>query len=438
MLSRRFCVVCAGRRTGKSTSGGHALTPYAFEAYARQEELSPTKKRMEYWIVGPEYTDAEKEFRVLYDDIKRLGMPMDKPGTYYDPNNGNMHMSLWGGRYQVHAKSAKYPETLVGEGLHGVIMAEAAKLKQSVWNKYIRPMMSDYRGWALFNSTPEGKNWFYHLWMNYQKELEDWWSIRMPSWSNPNLYPLGREDPEILALERELTPEAFKQEIGAEFTEFVGRVFKEFDEESHVKPLFYDPSFETYAAVDYGWTNPFVWLLIQVDRWKNVYVLGEHYESHLRIDEAPDVLKAKGLVPPSLRIFYPDPASPSDSAVLEEKLHITASGGTGIELKERLRLIRRHLDVDPELKYITPEMERESPKRQRQPKLFVDPSCTNFIREFNDYRYPEKKVDVTNNESELPLKKDDHTPEALGRFFSGYFHNQHENGSPVVVSSTMG
>lgn len=436
MQQHRFCVVCAGRRTGKSTAGGHCLTCHAYEAYFRQGELDPHGKRMEYWIVGPEYSDSEKEFRVLWNDLKHLGMPLDKPGSYYDVNAGNMHVSLWGGRFQVHAKSAKYPDNLVGEGLHGVIMAEAAKLKPSIWTKYIRPMLSDYRGWSLFSSTPEGKNWFYDAWMRGagedNNEKHEWWSMRMPSWSNNILFPEGRLDPEILSMEADLTTEAFNQEVGAEFSDFVGRVFKNFDEETHVKKLAFDPGFETYACVDYGWTNPFVWLLIQVDVWKNVYVLGEVYGSHKRVDEVHHEIIEKGLCPPGLRYFYPDPAEPGDTRILESNLKISSIGDTGGPITDRLRLIRKALEVPQHLLHL-PEGHEE-----RVPKLFIDPSCKNLIREMNDYRYPETKEEANRNEAELPLKKDDHAPEALGRFFKGYFGTGPENNVLRVYESSMG
>lgn len=432
----RFCVVCAGRRTGKSTAGGHCLVCHAYESYFRQEELDPHGKRMEYWIVGPEYSDSEKEFRVLWGDLTRLGFPLDHPGSYNNPLGGDMHISLWGGRFQVHAKSAKYPDNLVGEGLHGVILAEAAKLKPSIWQKYLRPMLSDYRGWALMTSTPEGKNWFYEAWMRgageANNELHEWWSMRMPSWSNNILYPEGREDPEILSLAADLTEEAFNQEIGAEFTDFVGRVFKDFDEETHVKKLMFNPEWETYACVDYGWTNPFVWLLVQVDYWKNVYVLGEVYGSHKRIDEVHHEIVDKGLCPPNLRYFYPDPAEPGDTRILESNLRISGVSNTGGELKDRLRLIRKALEIPQHLRHLPFDHE------ERIPKLFIDPSCTNTIREMNDYRYPETKEEANRSESELPLKKDDHAPEALGRFFKGYFGTDPTNERLTVASSTMG
>jgi len=36
------------------------------------------------------------------------------------------------------------------------------------------------------------------------------------------------------------------------------------------------------------------------------------------------------------------------------------------------------------------------------------------------YRWPEHKSEVKNN-AELPMDKDNHGPEALGRFYKGYF-----------------
>jgi hypothetical protein len=36
------------------------------------------------------------------------------------------------------------------------------------------------------------------------------------------------------------------------------------------------------------------------------------------------------------------------------------------------------------------------------------------------YRWPAHKTEVK-NDSEMPLDKDNHGPEALGRFFKGYF-----------------
>lgn len=419
----RFRVVCAGRRTGKSTLGGHELTVEAIRAYYRSD-IDPLDHRAEFWIVGPEYSDAEKEFRVLWSDLQKLGMDkyFDHPGTYYNPENGQMDLSMYGGKFQVHCKSAKYPNSLVGEALEGVILAEAAKLKPSIWHKYIRPMLADYRGWAMMTSTPEGRNWFYDLWrMGQDPENPDWWSVRMPSWSNDILFPEGRNDPEIASMSAGMSQEKFNQEIGADFTEFVGRVFKNFDEEIHINDYKINPAWPTYAAIDYGWTNPFVWLLIQVDPFDNVYVVGEHYETNLTTEENIREIQAKGLAPAGLKMIYPDPASPSDTAVVRNMLRVRSASNTGGPLKDRLELIRRWLNL-------VPDDRPGNVSGYIAPKLSFDRSCVNCIREFSEYRYPDNASE-SRDASENPLKKDDHTPEALGRFFAGYYGTGARSGA---------
>jgi len=427
--ARHRCAAC-GRRFGKSTIGGHELVPEALLTYTQAQELASVSKRREFWIVGPEYSDSEKEFRVLYNDLKRLEVPFDHPGTYNNPENGDMHISLWDGLFQVHAKSAKYPGTLVGEGLNGVIMAEAAKMKEVVWTKYIRPTLADERGWSLFNSTPEGKNWFYRLWQRGQDpKATQWMSWRMPSWVNDVVFPQGRTNPEILDMAADMSSEHFNQEIGAMFTEFVGAVFKDFDEELHVSDFNYNPDWPLFAACDYGWTNPFVWLLIQIDVWQNVYVIGEYRVINRDINDIAADLKSFPSTP-QVKTFYPDPASPGETAVLSKALRIPAAGNTGGELKWRLELIRQRLRPMP----------LHGPVEDRKPRLMIDRSCKELIREMQDYRYPESKEEENKEPKEEPVKKDDHGPEALGRFMRGYFGGPGEGpgGRPRVRKAKVG
>lgn len=412
----RHRVAACGRRYGKSNLGGAELLIEAAKARIQLPYLFEKGLRKEFWIVGPEYTDSEKEFRWLYDRLKSKDAPFDRPGTYYNAHDSDMQLSLYGGKFLVLGKSARHPERLVGEGLNGVIMAEAAKQRETTWTKYLRPTLSDFMGWSLHTSTPEGRNWFYDRWVAGQsEENEDWESWRRPAWLNTYVYPKGARDPEVKALRQDLTSETFSQEIAANFTEFAGRVFKDWDDEVHVKDLHYDPAMPIYAAVDYGFTNPFVWLLVQVSPVDGtVYILDEFYQDGLTIDEAAAMLVQRGLVPNALRTFYPDPASPGDSRALEQRLKIRGQGGTGGELNDRLRLIRAALKIR--------NTHLELGDSERRPKLFVNRlKCPHTIHEFNTYRYPKERDESVANAKELPMKKDDHTPEALGRLMIGLF-----------------
>lgn len=451
-------VVAFGRRAGKSQTGGKRLTPEYFRALLEYDQLAERGLRREYWIVGPEYSDAEKEFRVFWNDLERLGVPLDHPGSYNNPEAGQMRVQALNNRFIVHAKSAKYPGTLVGEGLSGVVFSEAAKLKPSVWLKYIRPTLADFVGWAFFGSTPEGRNWFYDLWQQGQDpDRPDWKSWRAPSWINPYVYHEGVDevllasaeearrkgrlktwlrrveqhetergiapvgiDPEIWAMFLDMSGEMFNQEVKALFTEYVGRVFKDFDEELHVTSQEFDPTWATYAACDEGFTNPFVWLLIQVDPFgERVHILDEYYETGKTADEAAAEIQARGLAPRTVREFYGDPAAPATNRVLSQRLQIKSGRGTGIPLMDRLEWIRRKLKV------------KVGDLDSGPPSLTIHRRCVNMIREFNIYRYPETAESAAErgrSAPEHPMKKDDHTPEALGRFFSGRY------GSPYAAA----
>jgi hypothetical protein len=109
---------------------------------------------------------------------------------------------------------------------------------------------------------------------------------------------------------------------------------------------------------------------------------------------------------------YCDPAVPDDANILRRTLGVPVRLNTGGELRLRLALIRGALKLRPDhLDYDDPE---------KQPALFVDRSCTKLIWEMREgYRWPEHSSE-TRNDSELPMDKDNHGPEALGRFFKGH------------------
>jgi hypothetical protein len=412
-------VAAAGRRTGKSTAGGHELLPEVYRAHLNRHMLEEAGLRNEFWIVGPQYSDSEKEFRTFYNKCKRLKLPFDRPGTYYDPRGGDMQVSLWGGKFYLKGMSAHHPDQLVGEGLQGVIMAEAAKMKERIWTQMIAPTLLDFRGWAKFNSTPEGKNWFYDLFMKGVAADQGWASVRAPSWMNTAIFPGGFNDPAIQQLLRDLPTEMFNQEIAAKFSEYVGAVFKDWDDEWHVRREDWDPQRPVYVAADYGWTNPTVLLFIQVDVWDQVHIISEYYQTHKSNEDIHHDLtngvydRRHPALTRAARMLYPDPEDPKTSSALANLCRWRVMGDTGGELKVRIKLMRQWLkDVNSHLPH---------GHEDRQPRTIVDPSCTNTIREFGAYRYPETKKEAGTVVTEHPLEKDNHCPEAWGRFMRGHF-----------------
>ena len=404
----RFRVLCNGRRWGKTLLG-------AKEAEATAYVMNRLGQPMTGWIVGPEYTDCEKEFRVIYDSLKALGVDMVSSKFLNNVDNGNMHIKTkWG--WDLQCRSAHHPETLVGEGLDFVLLVEAGRQKRRTWTEYIRPTLSDKRGTALFSGVPEGASSTSLLYALWRRGLDptkrQWKSWRMPSWTNNVVFPGGRNDPEILDAEDDLTEDEFRRQYGAEFVERVGRVMAEWEDEIHLRPLSYNPNWPLYGAVDYGYTNDWVWLWIQVDPFENVYVLEEIRRKHMDTEEiAKQVLLRHPLVD-KLVAFYPDPHSPDDTNILARHLRVSPRLNTDSEIRTRNAAIRRLLKPMPE---------HAEPENQQARLLFDLTKCPVTTWEMREgYRWPEHQSEVK-NDSENPLNKDDHGPEALGRFVTGYF-----------------
>lgn len=410
--STRHRVLVNGRRWGKTLCGAKEAECMAFvKNFLGQPQIG--------WIIGPEYTDCEKEFRVVYDSLRALGVDQVSDRFTNNPDSGNMHIKTkWG--FDLQCRSARHPESLVGEGLDFVLIVEGGRQKRKMWGDYVRPALSDKRGWSFTSGVPEGASETSLLYSLYNRGQDPtkktWWSQQMPSWTNDIVFPGGREDPEILEARDDLTDDEFRRQYGAEFVDNIGRVMKEWDDDDHIADLEYNRKWPLYAAVDFGYTNDWVWLWIQTDEWQNVYVIGEH---RFRLRDTEDIARLEFREHPlisRLSTIYPDPAAPDDSAILRRTLDKPTMLNTGGELKTRLGLIRSALKLRP--------AHLPDGHPEKKPQLLIDRSCKDLIFEMREgYRWPERRSE-DRNDSELPMDKDNHGPEALGRFFKGHMEQR--------------
>lgn len=397
----RFRTPVCGRRFGKSTMAGRDAEP----------ELLEEKRRI--WIVGPTYDLGEKEFRVIWDDmIVKLGFGRHKRvKKAYNKKQGDMYIEFpWQTRIEV--RSADHPENLVGEALHRVIMSEAAKHREETFDKYIRPALADYRGIADFPTTPEGQNWLHRIWQLGQNpnfpEYESW---RFPSWDNPVLYPGGEQDPEILLIKR-TTPDPawFEQEIAADFTAFSGKIYREFQESTHVRTVKYNPALPNYIAFDFGYNAPLAAVEFQVDPWDNILIWREHYLAQTMLEDHLAIMRGRDQ-PPGYKIdlCFGDHADPEACMYITRHFAPCISDPMakdnwrqGVELVMKFLKMRQIGEAD---EFGTP---------LEAPGLLVDHSCPNLIREFNNYKAsPGTHGRNPRSPRELPQQIDDHALDAL-------------------------
>lgn len=390
----RFRVPTCGRRWGKSKSTAmdmayHCFTPDAY-----------------FWIVGPTYKLAEKEYRVIYDVFMRK-LKREFEGRVKATNNakqGDMRMEFeWG--TVLECVSATNTESLLGEGLHGCIMSEAARHTLETWEAYIEPALSDFRGFADFPSTPKGFNWYqgmYQLGQSIDPKLKDYESWNFPTWTNLLRYPGGYEDDELTRIRDQASPNWWRQEYGAEFVVFEGQIYDNFNSQLHVKRIDYNPRWKNYLALDFGFSAPFVCLDIMVDPADNVYVWREYQKRYLTTGEHGVYLKHRDN-PDNYHYdgVYADPHGADEIATIRPFLGAIHS--PVILWENAIEEVKRKIKL----------------KADGTPGLFIDPSCIELIRQLQGLRFKTTKGERDAKEGQHDY--DDHGPDALRYFIGPYF-----------------
>ncbi len=201
----RFKVCAMGRRYGKSVLASYILIHKALE---KQESL--------YFFIAPTFSQARA---ILWEILK------DKTRNICaNVNESRLEITLINGS-RILLKGADRPDTLRGVALSGAVFDEFASMRdnENVWKLVVRPALSDNLGWALFISSPAGRDFFYDLY-NDAKTKDNW-----QSWQRTTLQGGNVPAEEIEAAKHDLDERSFRQEYLASFESFDGLVVPDYD-----------------------------------------------------------------------------------------------------------------------------------------------------------------------------------------------------------------
>ena len=221
--AERFQVIAAGRRCGKSRYAAWRMIVAALDG-------TPG----EVWYIGLTQGNARD---VLWGLLHELARPIIKSSHV-----NNLQINLINGS-RISLKGSDRPDTMRGSSLKLAVLDEAAFMKPSVWEEIIRPALADQKGKAVFIGTPEGRNWFYELYVYAEMSGDkDWAAYHFTSYDNELLDP-----EEIDAAKKSMSSMIFNQEFMASFNAKESELFKEawlkFDSE--------EPEFgDYYIAID--------------------------------------------------------------------------------------------------------------------------------------------------------------------------------------------
>lgn len=203
--------------------------------------------------ITPTYQLAKTFFNKL---VKTIPFENNKSDlTIQFPNDGSV-MFFTGERL----------DNLRGRKFHLVIIDEASFIPnlEDGWLNSIRPTLTDYKGRALFISTPKGKNYFYSLFMKSGES--DWQSFKFTTYDNPYI-----DTTEIDDARTQLPQAVFEQEYMANAMENASNPFGSNHINECIKPISTLPV--AYYGIDlaksYDWT-----VIIGLDAQGNV----AHYQ----------------------------------------------------------------------------------------------------------------------------------------------------------------
>jgi len=196
-------VIVAGRRGGKTT-GVSDVAVEAMLAGRRVLEAAPTADQ----------TNA------FWESCKAALSEAIAAGIIYK-NETDRVLRMPDGA-QIKAKTAWDADSLRGDYADLLILDEYSLMDPSAWDEVGAPMLLDNDGDAIFIFTPKRKNHAFNL---YQRALGDttgrWAAWHFTSYDNPYL-----SESALAEITADMTEDAYRQEIMAEFLEGVGQVFR--------------------------------------------------------------------------------------------------------------------------------------------------------------------------------------------------------------------
>jgi hypothetical protein len=275
-------------------------------------------------------------------------------------------------------------------------------------------------------------------------DFPNWASFQFPSWVNTYRFPGGlrfadREgiivpweevaaDPsqpvvptedsndKLVQSWRTLSRHYFWQEYGAQFRTQAGRIYPDFDPGYHVGDYKFQRNRRNFRSIDYGTTNPFVCIDIQVDEFDNVYVWREWRRvGHTTMENCRWVTLPQDL-PYELEAVIGDPYEPDGRLTTENEWGVPVQF-IPLGVKNGIELVTQWLKFHPHH------------DGTMKPKLFIDQSCQAMIEEMKAYRWKQTldeelfvdqqfQLAGEDNPKEEPLKQNDHAPDALRNFMA--------------------
>lgn len=228
------------RRSGKDSAAGNYI---AKESHRRIGN---------YWALYPTAKQGRKAMWEAVDrDGRRVIDQMFPPPLRDTTRNDEMFIRFKNGS-SVQVTGSDQADSLVGSNPVGVVFSEYALTSPSTW-RFVEPILIENGGWAIFNSTPRGKNHLYDM-VERNKDRPDKWFVSVKGWRDTGVITQADIDEAIAS---GMPPEIAAQEFDCSFNAVnVGVVYSRemvaLRAQGRIRSVPYDPRYPVETAWDVG------------------------------------------------------------------------------------------------------------------------------------------------------------------------------------------
>lgn len=236
----RYNVAACGRRSGKTAIGKRRGVRKALNwtgvADARFLFGAPTQQQAKV---------------IFWRDLKRL---VPAWAMARKPSESDLTIELVNGAI-IQVMGFDRPQRAEGSPVGHAHLDEFADMDPATWTEHLRPMLTDTQGTADITGVPEGRNHYWDLWCEALADQEGEWGAH--HWTTAEVLPMYLGE---LAAEREIRSAraaldivTFRQEYEASFNNVEGRVYYEFDRETHARErCHYNPNRSLCLCFDFN------------------------------------------------------------------------------------------------------------------------------------------------------------------------------------------
>lgn len=346
------------------------------------------------------------------DMLRRLSMK--KFLAYSKPFGYSEHKThqewTWHNKSVVNGISADKPQRLEGAKANWIWIDEIFQVDKQVYLE-AKARVADTQGtlWVTGSLGVQYRNPKLH-WVYEEFKLKPTPNMEVFEWRTSD-NPFFPQD-EIEDLRRDLDPLTFRQMFEINWdVPGSALVYDEISNANFIKGYKYNPHFETYIAIDWGWTHPMACLFFQYDRRNDVvYLFDEIVGSRLTLEILWDRIQAKKQEYGQDTFRIKDWVC--DIAGNQEREQTGYSNVQWFAEKPRSISFKYTSSL---ISYGIPIVRSYVRNGMGQTKFFIDEiKCPKSTDGLKTYSYPEKNGVII---SETPVKKDDDCVDGVRYFF---------------------